>query len=41
MTKVKHLKKCRICNSKNLTKIVKLSKMTFTYEFMTFKNIWK
>ena len=41
MTKVKHLKKCRICNSKNLTKIVKLSKMPFTDEFMTFKNIGK
>ena len=41
MTKVKHLKRCRVCNGKNLTKIVKLSKMPFTDEFMTFKNIGK
>ena len=41
MTKVKHLKRCRVCNGKNLTKIVKLSKMPFTDEFMTLKNIGK
>ena len=41
MTKVKHLKNAEFVIVKNLTKIVKLSKMPFTDEFMTLKNIGK
>ncbi len=41
MKKINNLSNCRVCNGKNLVKVINLKKMPFTDEFITFKNIGK
>ena len=38
MKKIHNLTNCRVCNGKDLLKIINLKKMPFTDEFITFEN---